>query len=84
MKYQKSSITPPPPPGLFFQALLIGGGVNIEGGLKREGGLFNLEKLITCSKNTVVYDREDLRYVEFKSLLWKPKSLRLNRLKKTL
>lgn len=83
MKYQKSSIKPPP--GYFFQALLMGGGgVNIEGGVKREGGLFNLEKLITCSKNTVVYDREDLRYVEFKSLLWKPKSLRLNRLKKTL
>ena len=47
IEYRKSSIKPPP--GLiFFQALLRGGGLN------REGGLFNLAKRITCSKNTVV------------------------------
>ena len=33
-------------------------------GLKERGGLFNLAKHITCSKNTVV----DLRVVQFKSL----------------
>ena len=38
----------------FFQALL-------------RGGLFNLAKRITCSKNTVVWDRVDLRIVQLKS-----------------
>ena len=52
----------PPRGGLFFQALLRGGG------LKRKGRLFNLAKRITCSKNTVVCDRVDLRVVQFKSL----------------
>ena len=50
--------------GLFFQALLRGGG----GGLNREGGLFNLAKHITCSKKTVVSDTVDLRVVQSKSL----------------
>ena len=46
--YRKSSINPLG--AYFFQALLRGGG-----GLNREGGgLFNLAKRITCSKNTVV------------------------------
>ena len=45
--YRKSSIKPPG--GLFFSSTFEGGG-----GLKREGGLFNLAKRITCSKNTVV------------------------------
>ena len=39
-----------------------------EGGLKRKGGLFHLAKRITCSKNTVVSDRVDLRVVQLKSL----------------
>ena len=47
-----------PTGGLFFQALLRGGG----------GGLFNLAKRITCSKNTVVRDRVDLHIVQLKSL----------------
>ena len=37
-------------------------------GLKERGGLFNLPKRITCSKNTVVTDKVDLRFVELKSL----------------
>ena len=45
MKYRKSSIKPPE--GLIFSS-------TFEGGLKREGGLFNLAKRITCSKNTVI------------------------------
>ena len=57
--YRKSSIKPPE--GLFFSSIF-------EGGLKREGGLFNLAKRITCSKNTVVWDRVDLRVVQLKSL----------------
>ena len=61
-------LSPPPPGGLFFQALLRGGGLNREGGLKRKGRLFNLAKRITCSKNTVVCDRVDLRVVQLKSL----------------
>ena len=54
----------------------MGGG----GGVKREGGLFNLAKRITRSKNTVVWDRVDLRVVQLRSLskylihLWEPKS----------
>ena len=44
-----------PPGGLFFQVLL-------------RGGLFNLAKRITCSKNTVVTDRVDLRFVQVNSL----------------
>ena len=43
-----------PPGGLFFSSTFEAG-LNREGGLKREGGgLFNLAKRITCSKNTVV------------------------------
>ena len=46
------------PPGgggvFFFQELL-------------RGGLFDLAKRITCSKNTVVSDRVDLRVVQLKS-----------------
>ena len=45
----------------FFQALL-------RGGLKERGALFNLAKRITGSKNTVVTDRVDLRFVKLKSL----------------
>ena len=50
-----------PPGGLFFQVLL-------RGGLIERGGLFNLAKRITCSKNTVVTDRVDLRFVQVNSL----------------
>ena len=50
-----------PPVGLFFSS-------TFEGELNREGGFFNLAKHITCSKNTVVSDRVDLRVVQFKSL----------------
>ena len=57
-----------PPGGLFFSSIFEGGGFNREGGLKEKGGLFNLAKHITCSKNTVVSDRVDLRVVQFKSL----------------
>ena len=55
MYYRKSSIKPPRG-AFFFQAL----------GFLR-GGLFNLAKRITCSKNTVVWDRVDLRIVQLKS-----------------
>ena len=43
------------PGGLFFSSTFEGG-LNREGGggLKERGGLFNLAKRITCSKNTVV------------------------------
>ena len=60
-KYSKSSIEPPG--RLIFLS-------TFEGGLKREGGggLFNLAKHITCSKNTVVSDTVDLRVLQFKSL----------------
>ena len=44
-----------PPGGLFFSSTF-------------EGGLFNLAKRITCSKNTLVRDRVDLRVVQLKSL----------------
>ena len=66
--YRKSPIKPPG--GLiFFQALLRGGGgLNREGELKREEGFFNFAKRITCSKNTVVWDRVDLRVVQLQSL----------------
>ena len=40
-EYRKSSIKPPEGGLIFFQALL-------------RGGLFNLAKRITCTKNTVV------------------------------
>ena len=46
-----------PPGGLFFSSTFEGGGGGLieRGVLKREGGgLFNLAKRITCSKNTVV------------------------------
>ena len=33
----------------------------------RGGGLFNLAKRITCSKNTVVTERVDLRFVHYQS-----------------
>ena len=61
-----STVNPPlsPPGGLFFSSTFEGGG----GGLMERGGLFNLEKHITCSKNTVVSDSVDLRVVQFKSL----------------
>ena len=49
-----------PPGGLFLQALLKGGGGGGGGGLKRDGGLFNIAKRITSSKNTLVRDRVDL------------------------
>ena len=51
--YRKSSIKPPG--GLIFSSTFEGG-LNREGGegLKGEGGLFNLAKRITCTKNTVV------------------------------
>ena len=51
--YRKSSIKPPG--GLIFSSTFEGG-LNREGGggLKEMGGLFNLAKRITCSKNTVV------------------------------
>ena len=59
----------PPPGGLIFSSTFEGGGgLNREGGLKRKGRLFNLAKRITCSKNTVVCDRVDLRVVQLKSL----------------
>ena len=51
------TVNPPlsPPGGAYvFQTLLKGGG------LKREGGLFNIAKRITSSKNTLVGDRVDL------------------------
>ena len=69
-----SSITVNPPlrfsPGGLFFSSTFEGGLNREGGgaSKRGGGLFNLAKHITCSKNTVVSDRVDLRVVQFKSL----------------
>ena len=44
------------------------GGLIEREGLKERGGLFNLAKRITCSKNTVVTDRVDLRFVQLKSL----------------
>ena len=56
-----------PPGGLFFQVLLRGGLIEREG-LKEREGLFNLAKRITCSKNTVVTDRVDLRFVQVNSL----------------
>ena len=52
--YRKSSIKPPG--RLIFFKHFWG------------GGLFNLAKRITCSKNTVVRDRVDLRVVQLKSL----------------
>ena len=62
-------LSPPPPGGAyFFKHFWGGGGLNREGGLKRKGRLFNLAKRITCSKNTVVCDRVDLRVVQLKSL----------------
>ena len=48
----------------MFQALLRIGELNREGG----GGLFDLVKRITCSKNTVVSVGLDLRIVQLKSL----------------
>ena len=45
-----------------------GGGLIEKEGLKERGGLFNLAKRITCSKNTVVRDRVDLCVVQLKSL----------------
>ena len=45
-----------PPEGLFFPSTF------------EEGGLFNLARRITCSKNTVVWDRVDLRILQLKSL----------------
>ena len=57
------------PPGDLFFSSTFDGGLNREGGgLKERGGLFNLAKHITCSKNTVVSDRVDLRVVQLKSL----------------
>ena len=57
------------PPGGLFLSSTFEGGLNREGGgLKERGGLFNLAKGITCSKNTVVWDRVDLRVVQLKSL----------------
>ena len=41
------------PGGLFLSSTFEGGG------LKREGGLFNIAKCITSSKNTLVRDRVD-------------------------
>ena len=56
------------PGDLFFQALLTRDLIET-GGLKREGGgVFNLAKHITCSKNTVVSDRVDIRVVQLKLL----------------
>ena len=46
--YRKSSIKPPG--GLIFFPSTFEGGLKREGG----GGLFNLAKRTTCSKNTVV------------------------------
>ena len=61
-KYRKSSIKPPPGGGLIFlQAVL-------RGSLKERGALFTSAKRITCSKNIVVTDRVDLRFVQLKSL----------------
>ena len=60
-KYRKSSIKPPPGGLIFLQAVL-------RGGLKERGALFNLAKRFTCSKNIVVTDRVDLRFVQLKSL----------------
>ena len=55
--------------GVFFPSTFEGEGLNREGGrLKERGGLFNLAKRITLSKNTVVWDRVDLRVVQLKSL----------------
>ena len=56
-KYRKFSIKPPPQGGWFFPSTFEVG-----------GGLFNLAKRISCSKNTVVWDRVDLRVVQLKSL----------------
>ena len=47
--YRKSPMKPPG--GLIFSSTFEGGG---GGGLIERGGLFNLGKRITCSKNTVV------------------------------
>ena len=58
----------PPGGAYFFQVLLRGGGGLIEReGLNERGGLFNLAKRITCSKNTVVTERVDLRFVDYLS-----------------
>ena len=57
--YRKSSIKPPG--GLFFFKHFWGGD------LKEKGDFFSLAKRITCSKNTVVWDRVDLRIVQLKS-----------------
>ena len=57
-----------PPGGLFFFKYFWEGGLKERGSLKEKGGLFNLAKRITCSKNTVVTDRVDLRFVQLKSL----------------
>ena len=46
-----------PPEGLLFSS-------TFEGGLIERGGLFNLAKRITCSKNAIVWDRVDLRVVQ--------------------
>ena len=56
-----NSLLSPAPGGLIFSSTFEGGG-----GLKRKGRLFNLAKRITCSKNTVVCDRVDLRVVQLK------------------
>ena len=50
------------PQGAYFFKHFWGGGLN------RGGGLFNLVTYITCSKNTMVWDRVDLRVVQLKSL----------------
>ena len=62
----ESTVNPllsPPPGGLIFFKHFWGGG-----GLNGEGGLFNLAKRITFSKNTVVWDRVDLRVVQLQSV----------------
>ena len=56
------------PGGLIFSSTFEGGGLIEKGDLKEREGLFNLAKHITCSKNTVVWDRVDLRVVQLKSL----------------
>ena len=49
--------------GLIFSSTFEGGG-----GIIEKGGLFNLVTCITCSKNTEVSHRVDLRVVQLKSL----------------
>ena len=52
--YTVNPLLSPPGGAYFFQALLKEGLIERGGRLKERGGLFNVAKRITCSKNTVV------------------------------